>query len=128
MSVIMTAINIIMISENRNISGLNIPFMATSIIPLDDIAPKATPKLAIIINVLKETTFDPIAEFKKFHKKYLSKFFNSVHFLPFYPSSSDSGFAVKYHYKIDPRLGNWSDIKSFSKNSFISLLLSILPS
>ena len=47
-------------------SGLNIPFLATSIIPLDDIAPKATPKLAIIIKVLKETTFDPIAEFKKF--------------------------------------------------------------
>ncbi len=41
--------------------GLNIPFRATSIIPLDDIAPKATPKLAIIINVLNETTFDPIA-------------------------------------------------------------------
>ena len=66
MSVIITAINIIMISENRNISGLNIPFLATSIIPLDDIAPKATHKLAIIIKVLKETTFDPIAEFKKF--------------------------------------------------------------
>ena len=61
----MTARNIIMISEKINISGLNIPFRATSIIPLDDIAPKATPKLAIIINVLNETTFDPIAEFKK---------------------------------------------------------------
>ena len=70
-------------------------------------------------SVLGTKTNKSIAEFKKFHKKYLSKFFNSVHFLPFYPSSSDSGFAVKDHYKIDPRLGNWSDIKSFSKNSFI---------
>ena len=60
-----------------------------------------------------------ITEFKKFYKKYLNKSFNSVHFLPFYPSSSDSGFAVKDHYKIDPRLGNWSDINSFSKNCFI---------
>ena len=40
-------------------------------------------------------------------------------FLPFYPSSSDSGFAVKDHYKIDPRLGKWSDIKNFSKKSHI---------
>ena len=70
-------------------------------------------------SVLGTKTNKSITEFKKFHKKYLSKSFNSVHFLPFYPSSSDSGFAVKDHYKIDPRLGKWSDIKSFSKNSFI---------
>ncbi len=70
-------------------------------------------------SVLGTKTNKSIAEFKKFHKKYLSKFFNSVHFLPFYPSSSDSGFAVKDHYKIDPRLGKWSDIKGFSKKSFI---------
>ena len=32
-------------------------------------------------------------------------------------SRFDSGFAVKDHYKIDAKLGNWSDIKSFSKKS-----------
>ena len=53
--------------------------------------------------------------FNKFYRKYLKKSFNSVHFLPFYPSSSDSGFAVKDHYKIDPRLGSWSDVKNISK-------------
>ena len=58
-----------------------------------------------------------IKVFKKFFQKKLSKNFNTVHFLPFYPSSSDSGFAVKDHYKIDNKLGNWSDIKSFSKKS-----------
>ena len=60
-----------------------------------------------------------IKELKKFYLKFLSKHFNTVHFLPFYPSSSDSGFAVKDHYKIDPRLGKWSDIKNFSKKSHI---------
>ena len=40
-------------------------------------------------------------------------------FLPFYPSSSDSGFAVKDHYKIENRLGNWSDIKKISKSNNI---------
>ncbi len=53
--------------------------------------------------------------FKNFYFKKLEKYFNTVHFLPFYPSSSDSGFAVKDHYQIDSRLGNWSDIKNLSK-------------
>ena len=49
--------------------------------------------------------------FDTFFKKKLEKYFNIIHFLPFYPSSSDSGFSVKDHYKIDNKLGNWSDIK-----------------
>ncbi len=60
-----------------------------------------------------------IRVFKNFFQKRLGKNFNIVHFLPFYPSSSDSGFAVKDHYKIDSKLGNWFDIKSFSKKSDI---------
>ena len=60
-----------------------------------------------------------IKNFQSFFQKKLSKYFNTVHFLPFYPSSSDSGFAVKDHYKIDNRLGNWSDIKKFSKKNDI---------
>ena len=60
-----------------------------------------------------------IRVFKNFFQKRLGKNFNIVHILPFYPSSSDSGFAVKDHYKIDSKLGNWFDIKSFSKKSDI---------
>ena len=56
-----------------------------------------------------------IKNFQSFFQKKLSRYFNTVHFLPFYPSSSDSGFAVKDHYKIDSKLGNWSDINKFSK-------------
>ncbi len=58
-----------------------------------------------------------LKNFQSFFQKKLSKYFNTIHFLPFYPSSSDSGFAVKDHYKIDNRLGNWSDIKKFSKKN-----------
>ena len=66
MSVIITAMKIIMILSKVNIPGLKIPLRATSIIPLEKIAPKAIPKLATIIIVLKETAFEPMAEFKKF--------------------------------------------------------------
>ena len=57
--------------------------------------------------------------FRNFFNKKLAKFIDTIHFLPFYPSSSDSGFAVKDHYKIDNKLGNWSDIKNFSKRKQI---------
>ena len=55
--------------------------------------------------------------FQSFFQKKLKNYFNTIHFLPFYPSSSDSGFAVKDHYKVENKLGNWSDIKNFSKSS-----------
>ena len=64
-SVIITDRKMIMISLKKKASGLNIPFLAISIIPLEEIAPIATPKLARIIMFLKEITLDPIAEFKK---------------------------------------------------------------
>ena len=57
--------------------------------------------------------------FQKFFNKKLSKFVDTIHFLPFYPSSSDSGFAVKDHYKIDNKFGNWLDIKKFSQKKNI---------
>ena len=60
-----------------------------------------------------------IKVFHSFFKKNLKSYFDSIHFLPFYPSSSDSGFAVKDHYKIENRLGNWSDIKKISKSNNI---------
>ena len=60
-----------------------------------------------------------ISLFKTFFQKKLKKYFNTIHFLPFYPSSSDSGFSVKDHYKIEKKLGSWSDIKKISKSNDI---------
>ena len=58
-----------------------------------------------------------IKVFQAFFQKKLKNYFNTIHFLPFYPSSSDSGFAVKDHYKVENKLGNWFDIKNVSKSS-----------
>ena len=58
-----------------------------------------------------------IKGFQNFYQKRLKNYFNTVHFLPFYPSSSDSGFAVKDHYKIDSRIGTWSNISNFAKKN-----------
>jgi len=69
-----------------------------------------------LLNGNKEKT---IKIFRKFYKKKLDHLFEIIHFLPFYPSSSDSGFAVKDHYKIDSKLGSWADINKFSKKNNI---------
>ena len=69
-----------------------------------------------LLNGNKERT---IKIFKKFYKKNLDRFFEIIHFLPFYPSSSDSGFAVKDHYQVDKKLGHWSDIYQQSKKTNI---------
>ncbi len=57
--------------------------------------------------------------FQAFFNKKLNKFIDTIHFLPFYPSSSDSGFAVKDHYEIDSKFGNWLNIKNFSSKAHI---------
>tara|TARA_S200000501_G_C20758364_1_gene714956 strand:- start:494 stop:889 length:396 start_codon:yes stop_codon:yes gene_type:complete len=65
-SVIMTAMKMNMISSNINSPGLNIPLRAISIIPLENMAPNAIPRLANIMIILKDIAFDPKAEFRKF--------------------------------------------------------------
>ena len=62
-----------------------------------------------------------IKVFQKFFQKKLKDYFDTIHFLPFYPSSSDSGFAVKDHYKVENKLGNWRDIKNISKTNDITV-------
>ena len=46
---------------------------------------------------------------------------DSVHILPFMPSSSDSGFSVMDYYRIDERLGDWEELALLSKNKNIMI-------
>lgn len=39
---------------------------------------------------------------------------NSVHILPFYPSSSDGGFSVVNYSQVDPHMGSWREIDAIS--------------
>ena len=78
-------------------------------------------KTSVIIcygdSIYSKNNKNSLKVFRNFYQKRLEKYFNTVHFLPFYPSSSDSGFAVKDHYKVEKKLGNWSDIKKFSNKN-----------
>ncbi len=84
---------------------------------------KISEKTSVLISygdsLLDSNKEKSIKIFRKFYKKNLGNFFEIIHFLPFYPSSSDSGFAVKDHYQVDKKLGSWSDIYQQSKSTNI---------
>lgn len=43
-------------------------------------------------------------------------FINTLHILPFFPSSSDDGFAVVDYLQVDPALGNWQNIERLRRD------------
>ena len=57
-----------------------------------------------------------------FLKKYINNLFDVIHILPFFPSSSDDGFAVIDYRKVDPSYGNWNDIKKINKTTKLWLI------
>ena len=75
--------------------------------------------ITYVDSVSKGISGKSINDFGKFYKKYLEKFINSIHFLPFFPSSGDGGFSVKNHHEVDESYGTWADIKDLSKNAKI---------
>eukprot|EP01029_Cantina_marsupialis_P032527 TRINITY_DN99798_c0_g3_i1.p1 TRINITY_DN99798_c0_g3~~TRINITY_DN99798_c0_g3_i1.p1 ORF type:complete len:395 (+),score=63.18 TRINITY_DN99798_c0_g3_i1:601-1785(+) len=51
---------------------------------------------------------------KEFMDNHLKGIVNSVHILPFYPSSSDGGFSVVSYNAVDPKMGSWREIESIA--------------
>ena len=58
----------------------------------------------------------PLQTLKKILDKYLKDIVSMVHILPYYPSTSDGGFAVSDYAVINPDLGNWEDVTAISKD------------
>ncbi len=48
-------------------------------------------------------------------EKYLENVFSTIHILPFFPYSSDRGFAVMDFEEVDGRLGTWDDISALRR-------------
>ena len=51
--------------------------------------------------------------------KHLDNLASIIHLLPFLCSTSDGGFAVSSYEKIEPRFGEWDDLKRLSKNHIL---------
>jgi len=61
---------------------------------------------------LNRSTEKPIKTLYQFAKTYLDGLFSAIHFLPFFPYSSDDGFSVIDFNAIDADLGTWDDVQA----------------
>lgn len=68
---------------------------------------------AIIItygNSVKDGVHKPLDLLQDFLKRYLGDTITGVHILPFFPFTSDDGFAVTDYRSVNSELGSWEDI------------------
>jgi sucrose phosphorylase len=54
----------------------------------------------------------PIGTLQDFAKTHLKGAISTIHFLPFFPFSSDDGFSVMDFHAINPELGSWADVSA----------------
>ncbi|HCY88513.1 MAG TPA: alpha-amylase [Desulfobacteraceae bacterium] len=62
-------------------------------------------------NTMVEPDQKPLKTLHRFLTTYLEDLFSIVHILPFFPYSSDDGFAVMDYFAVNPALGGWKDIE-----------------
>ena len=58
----------------------------------------------------------PLKTLHRFIKEQCDMQINALHILPFYPYSSDEGFAVMNYVQVNESLGDWEDIKRIAKD------------
>jgi sucrose phosphorylase len=56
----------------------------------------------------------PLVTLRRFLKQHLRGLVSTVHVLPFYPWSSDDGFAVVDYREVEPGVGDWSGIRNLA--------------
>ena len=79
-----------------------------------DPAERFTQKDVILItygDLLRGKESSPLATLARFCDTYLKSTINTLHLLPFFPSSSDKGFSIIDFETVDPNLGSWHDIE-----------------
>ncbi len=56
----------------------------------------------------------PMRTLRSFAGGRLRELVSGIHVLPFFPWSSDYGFAIKDYLQVDPRLGTWEDVEALA--------------
>ncbi|KPK21104.1 MAG: hypothetical protein AMK69_22585 [Nitrospira bacterium SG8_3] len=67
-------------------------------------------------DALKKEGESPIATLHNFANTHLREAISTIHFLPFFPYSSDDGFSVMDFFAIDSELGSWDDVVSIGRD------------
>ena len=81
-------------------------------------------------SICSEKDPHPLATLDRFLEQYLIDTVTGVHILPFFPYSSDDGFAVIDYLAVDPELGDWKDIQRISSqfNLMVDLVVNHVSS
>ncbi len=58
----------------------------------------------------------PLVTLRRFLNEKVGDAFTIIHILPFFPSSSDGGYAVIDYKEVDPELGDWKDVKDLASD------------
>ena len=56
----------------------------------------------------------PLKTLHRFMQNYVKDALTGVHILPFFPSSSDGGYAVMDYKQVDPQFGDWEDVRQIA--------------
>lgn len=92
--------------------GPRVPAAARTPAPL-------TARSALLITYadqLREPDRRPLATLGDFAARHLRGVVSGLHLLPFYPWSSDDGFAVKDYFAVDPACGTWEDVERLGRD------------
>ncbi len=65
-------------------------------------------------NSIERAGEPPLQTLYRFVSQRLANLISGIHVLPFFPYSSDDGFAVIDYREVDPVLGDWDDIKALA--------------
>lgn len=99
-----TLLNIMKLPSDQVISHSHVEWQANDIV------------MITYGNSILSQNNSPLAALHDFTDKYLSDIVNTLHILPFFPFSSDDGFAVKDFDVVDHQLGDWHDINQLTKD------------
>ena len=67
-------------------------------------------------NSLKKDDEAPLATLHEFANQYLKGVISHIHFLPFFPYSSDDGFSIMDFFAIDSALGTWQEVAAIDRD------------
>jgi sucrose phosphorylase len=76
--------------------------------------PDLTQRDVMLITYADQVSVDgtpPLQTFSDFLETHVKDVVSAVHLLPFYTWSSDDGFSVKDFFAVDPKFGDWPDVR-----------------
>ncbi len=103
-------------SEIEHILQIFYAYKSPEMIALDkefDPAQRFTEKDIILItygDLIQSEDSLPLETLSRFSKRYFNGVINTLHILPFFPYSSDRGFAVTDFEEVDSKIGTWKNI------------------